>query len=322
MSTTNTPTNKVSPLMPRDFPDGGVIIMRGTIIDTMTRPSGRTVYTVENLQYRWRLQDLPQCHGGTLGSPKAGDVVDVSGFLQDGLAEADGIVTEFELINQPTLDMMPISVVPMAARQALTSIALVIRTLKEPDIRAFLDAVFSDPSIYYAFVNAAGGLEWHHAYPGGLLVHTAECVHQTIAEPDYLYANQESREAAIAAAAVHDLSRVDRAGGGYINHAISDELRTMSLIAGPLRALREKQQSIAEFLMFLLDRKSHRPGDHVAEAHMVARNDAVSAARDLANRAFAGTPSWASTATLRVGGREVRVYRAISAETAKKKAMK
>lgn len=78
-------------------------------------------------------------------------------------------------------------------------------------------------------------------------------------------------------------------------------------------------QGIVEFMMYLLDRRSHRAGDSVAEAHMAARHDAVSAARDLADRAFSAAPSWASTATIEVGGRTVRVYRAVSAARSGKK---
>ena len=105
----------------------------------------------------------------------------------------------------------------------------------EPEVlRQFLGRVFHDPRIGPAFLVAPASLNHHHAFSGGLLVHSAETAW-------WVYCWSEDlphRGLAITAAMLHDIGKVRTLRGDrtrtQLGQAVRHEDLTLEVLAEPL----------------------------------------------------------------------------------------
>tara|TARA_R110001599_G_scaffold127379_8_gene300753 strand:+ start:16466 stop:17431 length:966 start_codon:yes stop_codon:yes gene_type:complete len=291
------------------------LVRRGTVTDIIhCQESGTTDYVVSNLTGCTRLRGILEQDGGTGGIPTVGAVVEVYGY-PESLDGAEGVAVEFVQIplNALSIEMIPMVLCPPIAKDAMHVITATIMSLSD-DLRVFLSRVVARPPVATLLMKAPASLEAHDAYQGGLAVHVAGMLTRVLSLPIEDFQNAESREVLLAACILHDLGKVMTCEGGFSNYQTAHEIRLIGVIdCEAWVALQARQRSMSEFLLFLLD--PARRTDHgcaVPEVHHLAWADRVGASVDTAQKAFAQTEAWASTAlrSLR-DGRARRCYRAI-----------
>ncbi|MCP1677285.1 hypothetical protein J2T57_004464 [Natronocella acetinitrilica] len=99
----------------------------------------------------------------------------------------------------------------MAASVQSTALHRLDRILDDaltlPAVRTFVRDVFSDSALRDAFITASASRDYHHAYPGGLLVHSVDIVERLAAvthdEPDAL-----QRQCALVVGLLHDVGKL------------------------------------------------------------------------------------------------------------------
>jgi 3'-5' exoribonuclease len=72
-------------------------------------------------------------------------------------------------------------------------------------LKQFVESIFADDSIAFAFVSAPASLNHHHNYPGGLLAHSLECYQLVEKHHEF---SRSQRELGLAAALLHDVGKV------------------------------------------------------------------------------------------------------------------
>lgn len=96
-----------------------------------------------------------------------------------------------------------------------------VRALSPTVLGEFVRRVFNDPRIGPAFVIAPASLNHHHAYSGGLLVHSAEC-----AAALYRWTDGEVLQGlATTAAMLHDIGKVRTLAGNLTRTALGRDVR-------------------------------------------------------------------------------------------------
>ena len=160
---------------------------------------------------------------------EAGDVVRISGRT----SEYEGRVQlEATMVRPvPAEEIDPRAFLPSTYRDPEELQGFLwfhIESVRDPHLRALLDAIFGDPVFFERFSTAPAAKSFHHAYLGGLLEHTvtvaglADHVCQQYARVDH--------DLLIAAALLHDVGKVDELtyartidysdAGKYLGHVI------------------------------------------------------------------------------------------------------
>jgi hypothetical protein len=86
---------------------------------------------------------------------------------------------------------------------ARVRIRLMLCWIANAPVRCFLHAVFSDPAIGPAFTDRPASVAHHHAFQGGLLVHSVEVAWRVFRES----LSAEDKALAVAAALLHDVGK-------------------------------------------------------------------------------------------------------------------
>ena len=151
--------------------------------------------------------------------------------------------------------LLPLGWCPDPARPALPLLATLEETLTEP-LDGFLRQVLLDPLILRGFLTCRGSGQHHHAYPGGLLVHSTAMlgVADVIARrvvPDDPWSPQLVQLGYL----LHDLGKLRSVGETTRpTHpfAMAHEHHTIELLAPHLRWLERRDVDIAAALRHIL----------------------------------------------------------------------
>lgn len=181
--------------------------------------------------------------------------------------------------------LLPLGWCPVPARHALSRLGAMEEALTEP-LDGFLRQVLLDPAILRGLLTCRGSGKHHHAYPGGLLVHSTEMLDlaRSIVQrvvPD----DPRSPQLAQLGYLLHDLGKLRSVGATTrpaYPFATSHEHYTIELLAPHLRWLELRDVDLAAALRHILGylatpQGSRRPPD-LAAAEIVAMLDQVSAA--------------------------------------------
>lgn len=162
---------------------------------------------------------------------------------------------------------------------AKTRLRAVLQGIQPNELRRFLLRVFQDSAIAPAFQTAPASLNHHHAYPGGLMVHSAE-----VAWTVYQWLRDDpSHGVATAAALLHDIAKTRTLTkamhrtplGQRVDH---DDL-TLEVLAPHLNWLDTQNPQTAIALRHLLTWKPRRsnPSPGLAALELIRAADRISA---------------------------------------------
>lgn len=99
-----------------------------------------------------------------------------------------------------------------ATRQAIADIREMIASIDNDDVVQILDSLWAEEGFEEAFLGAPAAVSNHHAYPGGLAIHTRDLMQLILAvAPRY---DQLDRDLLLAGAFLHDLGKIDELSGG------------------------------------------------------------------------------------------------------------
>jgi 3'-5' exoribonuclease len=166
-----------------------------------------------------------------------------------------GTVTTFRGVRRVTVESLgPVAVfdaadmLPSSERERSEMVAelrALVRSVREPRLRALLRAVFGAPGFIEAFSTCPAGTGRHHAYVGGLLEHTlsvgALCVSLASAYP------QADADLLLTAALLHDVGKTEELScatsldytdaGRLVGHVVLGERIVSRAIDGLARPL-------------------------------------------------------------------------------------
>ncbi len=180
--------------------------------------------------------------------------------------ENDGELIAY--VNRPWDDIpnpfwcLPQKLTPTIARPALCVLVEAASEYCGPHLATFLsELVLFD---YESFLTAPGANHFHHAYPGGLLVHLAGV--WTELKPWLASAESTDHDIALGVVIAHDIGKLRKFGDAAlnpVNRFQPHEILSMEMINGPLRRMGERWHDGAARLnraiYWLLARKVERP---------------------------------------------------------------
>ena len=165
-----------------------------------------------------------------------------------------------------------------AARERLRTLA---RSVNPAPLRELLRRVFRDPAIGPAFLIAPASLSYHHAFSGGLLVHSAQCagmVHRWME-------GEALQGLATTAALLHDIGKVRTLSGDMtrtpLGRLVSHDALTLEVLAPHLAWLDGEWPQGARMLRHLLTARVKRedPSPPRMALELVRTADRISAHR-------------------------------------------
>lgn len=130
-------------------------------------------------------------------------------FKVQAVAQADS----FDVVRQ-----FPAQIAPRP--DAIGRLAAVIDSITLPPYRQFVESFLATPTLALPFITLPGSQSHHHAYAGGLLVHSVECA-ESILRDLLLRELGEIWQAALVAALFHDVGKIMEYGVSHsfrLNH--------------------------------------------------------------------------------------------------------
>lgn len=192
-----------------------------------------------------------------------------------------------------------IQLLPWAAcpeRKALARLRLAADEICTPEMREFVNLVFSDTEIVQPFISTGASKHHHHQKAGGLLLHSVECMEWILKLDPTPTPN---RDIALAGALFHDVGKVvayKRVANGPVDpYLVHHDARTLELLAAPLKQLESRWPDAATALRYIwtwqnMYRRPQYPA--LLEAEIVHFVDRLSAISDVHDLAFSGAEDW------------------------------
>lgn len=189
--------------------------------------------------------------------------------LPGGTMTAVEVVTADGVAN--IARVIPQSRCPTAAHASLTTLVALLDRIEHVEVSRLISVTFNE--CYKSFARAQGGWEYHHAFPGGLLVHTTNVARQTEHQAALIYSADRSRvDVLVAGALFHDLGKavqIVRGPKHPIRSAIPHEILTLQILSGPLEKFGDAWPGggrlLAEILVWLAQPPIARQKGHDAE---------------------------------------------------------
>ncbi|GAB3727108.1 hypothetical protein GCM10028862_03260 [Luteimonas pelagia] len=132
--------------------------------------------------------------------------------------------------------LMPHEACPVRARDALARLDRMFDSLGHAGLRRFLGGVLSDDALLVPFLTSRASRNHHHAYPGGLLVHSVETAMRAAAWSGDLA--PDLAELVQVAALLHDIGKIKTVGCGRgrpeLGRWVRHEDLTLEILAGHL----------------------------------------------------------------------------------------
>lgn len=179
-------------------------------------------------------------------------------------------------MNAATL--LPQHLCPAVAHDALDSVALLAGGLQTPSVKAFINRVLLDPAVRVPFVQMPGSRRHHHASPGGLVRHAAECGRIASAMCDAAGVTNMPRDVTVVAAIIHDIGKI-RTNGPLHNWRNDDHRQqTLDLIRPHLDQLTIDDFEAGTSLRYILQWMA-RPAGTQAWPQLIGADVVVAADR-------------------------------------------
>lgn len=172
-------------------------------------------------------------------------------------------VSEISVIESTQFGTMPGVVIPLRARDAHQELWQYVESLPVSPLHSFMTRVFNDPDIYPGFVHSRASENSHHAFPGGLLMHSVQVGRLVGLMGREFGLQEEEMHLAIVGGLLHDLGKVHTVGASNPRpmppKLFRHEVRTIFLLAPHLASLRSAWAEGAWALEHLLDRLITHP---------------------------------------------------------------
>jgi len=210
---------------------------------------------------------------------------------QDNLFAA----VSMQRINNPdnTGELLPHLDCPLPDR--LIDFIWYVEAIQNPNVYRFVNALFNRQDIARPFLEVPASRQHHHAYPGGLLDHSLECVQ--LAGSMCTGMSSSERDLIQLAALLHDIGklRVLKPDGGRtaMGLAVDHDTLTLEILAPQLRQLDTDWPTGGMALRVLLQHRGRRQAaPNYPGCEIVRAADRISATQAAAAQAFNGTPAW------------------------------
>ncbi|MCU7958605.1 MAG: TraI domain-containing protein [gamma proteobacterium symbiont of Bathyaustriella thionipta] len=143
----------------------------------------------------------------------------------------------------------PTQAAPLALEKARTRIRAMLLRLSHPWLQQFVANVFADAEVLQSFLSIPASRHHHHAYPGGLFIHSVDAAWKVFRNPAL---TESEKPVAVVAALLHDIGKVSthtRSGeytatGYYVDH----EALTLTVLDEALGRLDEQDPRTALLL--------------------------------------------------------------------------
>lgn len=172
-------------------------------------------------------------------------------------------VGDISILEPSAMGSMPGVVIPLRARQAHEALWQHIESVPMPALRRFMQQVLADTEIYPGFVSARASESSHHAFAGGLLVHSVQVGRLVELMGRELGMADDELHLSIVGGLLHDVGKVHTVG--YANprpmppKLYRHEVRSIFLLAPHMAQLRAEWAEGAWVLEHLLDRMIANP---------------------------------------------------------------
>ena len=185
-----------------------------------------------------------------------------------------------------------------------------IQSLDSLELQSFMWSVFDNPELAEAFVSIPASRSHHHAYPGGLLEHSLECL-RIVQSALTQIPNFSKREQDLirVAALLHDIGKtqtIKQSGehtieGFNLNH----EHYTLSVLANELKQLKRVYEQAAVALEYMLTWKYTDGYPRFSGANLVKAADWLSTGLQLRELAFSQRPPHYHFTNLQAGNQSL-----------------
>lgn len=151
-----------------------------------------------------------------------------------------------------SLDWLPKAWAPPGMEAWVKELWAVIWMIEQPDLVSLLSTVFADPAIGPAYMRTYGSRHHHHAYPGGLLVHSVQTARRArrMCQGDNQLSPYE--HLAVTAALLHDIGKLRTVGDGArrpeIGFRVCHNALTLEMLHPHLARLDRNNQVLADAL--------------------------------------------------------------------------
>lgn len=168
-------------------------------------------------------------------------------------------VSEISLVD----NAMPTMAIPLRASQAHCDLWGYVKNLPLKPLKRFMLSVLNDPAIYPGFVYSRASESSHHAFPGGLLVHSVQVGRLVDLMGREFALNETELHLSIVGGLLHDIGKVQTVGAANPRpmppKLFRHEVRSIFLLAPHLEELRSEWPEGAWVLEHLLDRMITNP---------------------------------------------------------------
>ena len=172
-----------------------------------------------------------------------------------------------------------------------------IHQLRSKALQSLLWSLLSQPEIAKRFVANPASRNHHHAFPGGLLEHSLECMQMVMGAMEPLkHLSTREKELTQVAALLHDIGKTqtltpqgDLTAEGYnLNH----EHYTLSVLADELKQLKRNHPNDAIALEYLLTWKLTDGYPKFIGANLIKLADRASTGMSMREKVFADLPAY------------------------------
>jgi 3'-5' exoribonuclease len=168
------------------------------------------------------------------------ELVTVKGYLEQSANQSLLHIMEIKpmnsLVNIGTTLSLPrrLSLDPIW----LDRLMQIRRSIESPALGRFVDSIFADDDLAFAFLQVPASSKYHHNYAGGLLAHSVEVAEIT---SNQQHDNKDVRDIAVVCALLHDIGKVKTLGvnlsSTVLGKVVGHDSLTLEICASTLKEL-------------------------------------------------------------------------------------
>ncbi len=185
------------------------------------------------------------------------DIVLVSGRVQDYRGDKQIYIEEITRANPSEVDALDFTAPPpRPIADMWRELEGVISSIKTPYLRDLLALHFSQPGVQHAFQQAPAGRDVHHAFAGGLLMHTLEVI-AYVERMVEVQGTRLNRDLLLAGAIFHDAAKTEEYEPRAFAFEVTDRGRLVGHVVLGAELIGSLTARIPEFPLALRDELKH-----------------------------------------------------------------